>query len=38
MSGLSFPKGSPKPGFRIKQIEETCHKLMVALGYGQYMT
>lgn len=32
-----FSDGVRKPGFEIKQYAETCHKLMLKLGYEKYV-
>ncbi|KUJ18777.1 alpha/beta-hydrolase [Mollisia scopiformis] len=36
--GYGFSEGSRKPGFRVKQTGEICHKLMLALGYDEYVS
>jgi len=33
-----FSSGVKKKGFELKHYAETCHKLMLALGYDQYVT
>jgi len=38
LPGFGFSEGSRKPGFRVKQMGEVCHKLMQALGYEEYVT
>ncbi|PSN61566.1 alpha/beta-hydrolase [Corynespora cassiicola Philippines] len=38
LPNFGFSSGIKKPGFGIKQYAETCHKLMLALGYKQYVS
>lgn len=38
LPGYGFSEGSRKPGFSVKQMGEMCHKLMLALGYEEYVT
>ena len=36
LPNFGFSAGVTKKGFGLKQYAETCHKLMLALGYDQY--
>ena len=36
--GFGFSEGPKKRGFGLKQYAETCHRLMLKLGYEQYVT
>lgn len=38
LPNYGFSEGSKKRGFSIDQYAETCHKLMIRLGYDQYVT
>lgn len=38
LPNFGFSEGSKKKGFAIEQYAETCHKLMLKLGYEQYAT
>ncbi|KAL9624437.1 MAG: hypothetical protein Q9160_001400 [Pyrenula sp. 1 TL-2023] len=38
LPNYGFSEGSLKPGFGLAQYAETCHKLMLKLGYKQYVT
>lgn len=38
LPNFGFSEGPKKRGFAMKQYAETCHKLMLQLGYGQYVT
>ncbi|RVX75201.1 hypothetical protein B0A52_00553 [Exophiala mesophila] len=38
LPNYAFSEGSQKRGFSIDQYAETCHKLMIRLGYDQYVT
>src|SRR2546423_5036598 len=38
LPNYGFSEGSKKKGFAIEQYAETCHKLMLKLGYDQYVT
>ena len=36
LPNFGFSDGVKKRGFALKQYAETCHKLMLQLGYDQY--
>ncbi|KAI1126894.1 Alpha/Beta hydrolase protein [Nemania abortiva] len=36
LPNFGFSSGVDKPGFGMRQYAETCHKLMLGLGYEQY--
>lgn len=38
LPNFGFSEGSKKRGFALEQYAETCHKLMLKLGYSQYVT
>lgn len=38
LPNYGFSEGSKKKGFALAQYAETCHKLMVKLGYDEYVT
>lgn len=38
LPNYGFSEGSKKRGFALEQYAETCHKLMLKLGYEQYVT
>lgn len=38
LPNYGFSEGSQKRGFSIDQYAETCHKLMLRLGYDEYVT
>ncbi|KAL2417796.1 Juvenile hormone epoxide hydrolase 1 [Exophiala dermatitidis] len=38
LPNFGFSQGSPKPKFALAQYAETCHLLMLRLGYTQYVT
>jgi pimeloyl-ACP methyl ester carboxylesterase len=38
LPNFAFSSGVTKPGFALAQYAETCHKLMLELGYDQYVT
>jgi hypothetical protein len=38
LPNYGFSEGSKKKGFAIEQYAETCHKLMLKLGYEEYVT
>ncbi|KAF9073128.1 Alpha/Beta hydrolase protein [Rhodocollybia butyracea] len=38
LPGYGFSEGPKKKGFSIKQYAEVAHKLMLALGYNEYVT
>jgi hypothetical protein len=38
LPNYGFSEGSKKKGFAIEQYAETCHKLMLKLGYNEYVT
>jgi hypothetical protein len=38
LPNYDFSEGSKKKGFAIEQYAETCHKLMLKLGYNEYVT
>ena len=38
LPNYGFSTGSKKKGFSLRQYAETCHKLMMKLGYDQYCT
>ncbi|KAM0801829.1 Alpha/Beta hydrolase protein [Usnea florida] len=38
LPNFGFSDGVKKRGFALKQYAETCHKLMLQLGYDQYVT
>jgi len=38
LPNYAFSDGVSKPGFALSQYAETCHKLMLKLGYNQYVT
>lgn len=38
LPNYGFSTGSQKKGFALAQYAETCHKLMLKLGYPQYVT
>jgi pimeloyl-ACP methyl ester carboxylesterase len=38
LPNYGFSEGSKKRGFSMNQYAETCHKLMIRLGYNQYVT
>ena len=38
LPNYGFSEGSKRKGFAIEQYAETCHKLMLKLGYDQYVT
>jgi pimeloyl-ACP methyl ester carboxylesterase len=38
LPNFGFSSAVKKRGFGLKQYAETCHKLMLALGYGQYVS
>lgn len=35
---FGFSEGPTRKGFGLKQYAETCHRLMLKLGYEQYVT
>ncbi|KZV68202.1 alpha beta-hydrolase [Peniophora sp. CONT] len=37
LPGFGFSEAPKKPGFGLKQMAETGHKLMIALGYDEYV-
>ncbi|EKM79128.1 hypothetical protein AGABI1DRAFT_85025 [Agaricus bisporus var. burnettii JB137-S8] len=38
LPGFGFSEAPKKKGFAISQYAEVCHKLMLALGYNEYVT
>ncbi|KIW08863.1 uncharacterized protein PV09_00787 [Verruconis gallopava] len=38
LPNFGFSDGVTKPGFGLAQYAETCHKLMLSLGYSRYAT
>lgn len=38
LPNYAFSEGSIKRGFALEQYAETCHKLMLKLGYNEYVT
>lgn len=38
LPNFGFSEGPKERGFALKQYAETCHKLMLQLGYDQYIT
>lgn len=38
LPNFGFSQGTKKRGFALEQYAETCHKLMLKLGYTQYVT
>jgi pimeloyl-ACP methyl ester carboxylesterase len=38
LPNFGFSEGTKKKGFNINKYAETCHKLMLQLGYDQYVT
>ncbi|KAG2100380.1 Alpha/Beta hydrolase protein [Suillus discolor] len=38
LPGFGFSEGAHKPGFGLDQYAEVTHKLMVSLGYNEYVT
>jgi pimeloyl-ACP methyl ester carboxylesterase len=38
LPGFGFSEGPHKPGFAVDQYAEVPHKLMIALGYNEYVT
>jgi hypothetical protein len=38
LPNYGFSEGSKRKGFAIEQYAETCHKLMLKLGYNEYVT
>ena len=36
LPNFGFSDGTKQKGFAIKQYAETCHKLMIQLGYDEY--
>ena len=38
LPNYGFSAGTKKKGFGLKQYAETCHQLMLRLGYSQYVT
>jgi len=38
LPNFGFSQGTKKRGFAIEQYAETCHKLMLKLGYDRYVT
>ncbi|KAF2180283.1 alpha/beta-hydrolase [Zopfia rhizophila CBS 207.26] len=38
LPNFAFSKGPKKTGFSLAQYAETCHKLMLRLGYDEYVT
>jgi pimeloyl-ACP methyl ester carboxylesterase len=38
LPNFAFSSGVTKLGFALSQYAQTCHKLMLALGYDQYVT
>ena len=38
LPNYAFSEGSKKKGFAIEQYAETCNKLMLKLGYNEYVT
>jgi len=38
LPGYGFSEGPTKKGFRVAQYAEVCNKLMLALGYNEYVT
>ncbi|XXG96641.1 pre-mRNA-splicing factor cwc22 [Hypoxylon texense] len=38
LPNYGFSQGTSKPGFRLAQYAEVCHKLMLRLGYARYTT
>lgn len=38
LPGYGFSEAPKKPGFTAKEYAETCHKLMLSLGYNEYVT
>ncbi|KAJ6599748.1 Alpha/Beta hydrolase protein [Mycena vulgaris] len=38
LPGYGFSEGPRKTGFRLAQYAEVCNKLMLALGYNEYVT
>jgi hypothetical protein len=38
LPNYGFSEGSKKKGFAIEQYAETAHKLMLQLGYNEYVT
>ena len=38
LPNFGFSQGVSRRGFALQQYAEVCHKLMVKLGYGQYVT
>lgn len=38
LPGYGFSEGAKKKGFALRQCAEVCHRLMLKLGYSQYVT
>jgi len=38
LPNYGFSEGVSKPGFALSQYAEVCHKLMLQLGYTEYVT
>lgn len=38
LPNFAFLSEVKKPAFGLKQYAEVCHKLMIALGYNQYVS
>ncbi|KAG1852037.1 Alpha/Beta hydrolase protein [Suillus tomentosus] len=38
LPGFGFSEGAHKPGFGLDQYAEVAHKLMISLGYNEYVT
>jgi pimeloyl-ACP methyl ester carboxylesterase len=38
LPNYGFSEGPKKRGFALAQYAETCHKLMLSLGYNEYVT
>ncbi|KAF8654611.1 hypothetical protein AX16_003523 [Volvariella volvacea WC 439] len=38
LPGFGFSEAPKKKGFRLQQYAEVCHKLMLSLGYNEYVT
>ena len=38
LPNFGFSEGTKRKGFAIEQYAETCHKLMLRLGYKEYVT
>jgi hypothetical protein len=38
LPNFGFSEGTKKKGFGMKQYAETCHRLMLKLGYSEYVT